>query len=76
MDDANNMTDRPLNGTIAVETQPMLVPRPVGYGVKVAGKIVATLTPEAVETAYLQFRELTVQRDRHERMLRGDQSHG
>lgn len=55
-----------IDGTIAVEVQPMGVPKPVGYGVCVAGKTVATLTPEAVEVAYKRFQELSEQRRHHE----------
>ena len=49
----------------------MGVPRPVGYGVKVGGKMVAFLTPDLVETAYTHFQEMAERRRRHEEHMRG-----
>jgi hypothetical protein len=51
-----------IDGTIQVEVQPAGVPKPVGYIVMVDGKTVATLTPDAVERAYMCFQELARQR--------------
>ena len=59
----------PLCGTIGIEMQPMIVPRPIGYGVKVAGKMVAFITPDLVETAYLRFQEMAERRRQHEEKL-------
>lgn len=42
----------------------MGVPKPIGYGVTVGGKVVATLTPEKVEAAYRKFLALAEARER------------
>lgn len=59
-----NSTAGWIDGEIGVEVQPMGVPKPIGYGVTVGGKVVATLTPEKVEAAYRKFLALAEARER------------
>lgn len=66
-----NSTTGWIDGEIVVEVQPMGVPKPVGYGITVGGKVVATLTPDKVEAAYKRFLALAEAREKHMEKFKG-----